>query len=198
MRSILLTAIAIGCGAAAPIKPLKPPYVLLQREYFDLSAKPYGFTACGISYRGLNGTNGKAEALAAVETDFQNPVTGATQTSGRQQMFLTSGDWQTAVADASNASAPFQKGALSFDGCPINATVRTLLVDYPHDNKHGVTVLAVRCEQADGTVTGATTAASTYLAQLMRGAVPTCAAIDEADFATMPVQMQVKRPNLGE
>lgn len=187
MRTILLTAIAIGCGAAAPVKPLHNHYLLLQREYFAGSAKPYGFTTCGVSYARLDGMNDPAETLAVVESQFQNPANGVTQNAGASQMFSVGGDWASATADAIKASKPFQKGPLSFDGCPVAATVRTLLVAYPHESKAGVTVLAVRCETAAGVVTGATTASSTYLSQLMRGAVPTCAAIDGADFATLPI-----------
>ena len=191
MRAIVFAAIAIGCGAAAPIKPLHFPYLLLQREYYGQSAKPYGFTICGVSYAHLNGVDDHAKTLAVLDSQFQNPLTGSTQTAGGQQMFLAGGDWTSAVTDAIKASKRFQNGALS-GSCPV-ATARTLLVAYPHASKVDVTVLAVRCESATGVVTGATTAASTYLSQLMRGAVPTCAAIDGADFSTMPMP----EPNVG-
>jgi len=186
---ILFAAITIiGCGAAAPIKPLNPPYLLLQREYFGLSAKPYGFTACGVSYAKLNGKNvNPTNTLAVVESEFQDPVTGSTQTAGGQQMFLANGDWAAAATDAITAAKPYAKGVLS-GGCPVAATARTLLVAYPHNSQVGVAVLAVRCETATGIVTGATTTAGTYLSRLMRGAVPTCAAIDGADFTTLPLQ----------
>ena len=189
MRAILLAAIAIGCGAAAPapIMPLHDHYVLLQREYFDEAAKPYGFTLCGVSYAHLKGTADPTETESVVESQFQNPSNDTWQTAQRSQKFFAGGNWKAAVDAAVTASAPYQQGALSLGSCPVAATVRTILVNYSDDSPRGLTVLAVRCETASGDVTGATTAASTYLSQLMRGAVPTCAAVDGADFATMPI-----------
>jgi hypothetical protein len=188
MRAILFAAMAIGCGAAAPVKPLHDHYVVLQKEYYARAANPYGFTSCGVSYARLHGIHDRAKTLAVSESQFVSPGSGATQNADTSQMFSAGGDWAAAIGDAIKASKPYQKGALSFDGCPAIATVRTLLVAYQQEDPAGTTVLAVRCETAAGAVTGGTTAASTYLGQLMRGAVPTCAAIDGADFSTMPIQ----------
>lgn len=187
-RALLLAACLIACAHAAPGQPLSPPYLVLQRELFQEGAiKPYGVTLCAAPYGALTGQADPATTTAVETSQFQDPATGATQVTSRTHQFVAEGDWASSVASAITAAAPYQGQVLSVGGCPVAATVRTFLIAVQQANGQGVTVLAVRCQATDGTVTGAAISGGVYLSQLMRGAVPTCAAIDAADFSTLPL-----------